>query len=1226
MSPPTGRIPEVTTAKPLTAAVALSTLVIAGMIGLYIALIGAWGFLTVRFLMALPDRLERFSVFGTVFWLCVASVAVMVLLFLVKPLIPLPRGRSKPTEITEQDQPELFAYIDGLADCTDTPRPERILIDIDANASASFQGGLFGGIGGRLTLTLGLPLAGSLTIRQFAGIVAHELGHFSQGHMIRQNALTHFVSGWLTEIALEEDIFDRMIGGLADSLPFIFGFPFRLVRLITVSIRKLLLGVMIVGHATSRLVSRQLEYDADQFMVHTAGSDHFAQTMNETVLLAHASAMTLDEVSRIYQDRRLPNNLTAMMIARARRFSPEQRSKMLKGHARSERESFSTHPLTRKRVAAAEALASEGLVQDDRPARLLFRDFDELCAKSSQDLYKEVIGEKYDPKHLTDSSLLISELDATDRAREAALRYCQSELLLAYPMFPPRSALKLPAEPKAALAEIGQLRNAAPQFRNASIPLIRKHAEAHGRLMNARQGLTIVQAGFTINDFASMGLGAGDQRGLSEEVSEHSAEVDRCESEMQSANRSLVRRIELALGLLRHAKVAKSLSERRCERMRREVKRLIPAGNALASVRNSIDDLCVHSATLRTGLSMSAQGAMSQELAARTMRAAEETRGIISDVLRILHGEGYPFAHGDGDVSIAAAMCSRPPDGDNPADIYFVAEELIGRYEEVRVRVVGRLCYQAERVEKAMGLKPLPAPEQGDALEGLVDQFATDTEQPDPGAGKIILDSIPLFGHGLAGVTVLSIAGAALFLFGGVPDMDLPSGRDRSTAASRANDRPSASSTFKPPRSPSSVPRNPGMVDRQRELVRDRDRPNIPAINTPQNEPALTVEAAIAQLSSRRSSEQQEAVDYLRRQDLNTVQQARLVEQAEQIILETRDSAMAEHALGFLEDFSEDAGFAFLTKNGPNTHSSTHAMLMKHLSHRPAAEVCPVLVAWLGTPIASHAARALQDSAYHAHAEPHLLERLGDPNESIRMQVIRLLEKVATDRAVPALELAMNDSSFHVRSRAEDILERLSPTSVDAAANFLRAAQNLDPGDVSLTAPLSRLNSQDGLDDPRLREVCTHLVQIIKNGSSTNQRLAWRALEKWADTPATAVCEPLLLNERSPRDQVRTALNVVAAQRSADAAELIVPWLMLETEAVEAALIRNGPSSEQAVLTYITNNDADVRLACVRVLGAIGGRASLSALNGRGNDRDPRVERAAREAFYAVRERLREAE
>ena len=1215
ISPPSGHIPEVTTAKPLTAAVALSTLVILGMIGLYVLLIGAWGFLTVRFMLTLPDRISRYGVVGTIFLIAVAAIAVMVLLFLVKPLIPLPRGRSKPTEVTEQDQPELFAYIDALADCTDTPRPERILIDVDANASASFQGGLFGAIGGRLTLTLGLPLAGALTVRQFAGIVAHELGHFSQGHMIRQNALTHFVSGWLTEVALEEDIFDRLVSRLADTLPSFFALPFRIVRLITYSVRRLLFGVMIVGHATSRLVSRQLEYDADQFMVHTAGSDHFAETMNQTIMLAHASAMTLDEVSRIYQDRRLPTNLPAMIVARARRITPEQRSKMLKGHARSERESFSTHPLTRKRVAAAEALNSKGLVQDDRPAHMLFRNFAELCTKSSEDLYKNVIGEKYEPKHLTDSSLLISELDATDKARQAALRYCQSELLLAHPMFPPKTALKLPHDPKAALLEIGKLRTEALKLRTRAIPLIRKHAEAYERLMNSRRGMTIVQAGFEINNYAALGLGAGDRHGLTEEIATYSAEVDRYTMDMRSANRALVRRVELAMGLLQHEKVGKALSERRCERMRNEVRKLIPAGNALASVRNAIDDLKVHASTLHLGLSMCAQGAVSQELISRTLREAQDTRGIISDVLRILHADAYPFAHGDGNVSIAAALCQRPPDGDNPADIYFVSEEMIGRYEDIRVRVVGRLCYLAERVEKAMGLKPLPDPEEDDALDELMSKIGMDSEQPDPGAGKILADAIPLFGHGLAGVSVLVIAGAALFLFGGVS-----LGSDDSPASDR--NRPRNRTTVSTPATP------PPTIEHDRPSTTrpQRTRPDSSRPDIDRPRPVLNIESAIAQLGSRDSDDQQEAADYLLGQQLSEAQKQRVLSQLQPLVLQAYDELTHRIALQLLDEFSQDQGFAFITEYAPSARSNNHEKLIGHLSRRPPEELAPVLIGWLGSPIGDAAAKELADPRYHALIEPGLIERLSDRNDRARAAAIKLLETVATEAAIPALELAMNDADLSVRSTAERILKKISPMSVDDVAKFLRLAASTDPSSSSLFGELARLASIDGRDDPRRREVCTQLVRIIEAGRSSNQTHAWRALINWADTPALGLCEPILKSERSPRDQVKAALNVVATQQTAEAAEMIIPWMLLETVAVREALIQNGPSSELAVLEYLTHDNADVRLACCDILAEVGGRPSLQPLNRRGGDRDPRVERAAREAFYAIRDRLAQAE
>ncbi|MFK7790096.1 MAG: M48 family metallopeptidase [Phycisphaeraceae bacterium] len=495
---PTGTIPPIQTAASLESAVMLSAFVIAVMVGLYVLITLAWGWLTVRLLMSLPDRFIGSYIFDT-FWVCLSASVVLVLIFLIKPLLPLRRKHAPPIELTDSDQPELFAYIRALAKCIDAPEPDRVLVDVHPNASASFAGGM-SPTSGPLTLTLGLPLIGGMTVRQLAGVIAHELGHFSQGSMVKQNIVIGFVSGWLTEVALGEDRFDRLINQLADGAPPIIRHLFKLIRFVIVAIRRVFYVVMIVGHLVTRMVARQLEFDADQFMAHTTGSEHFAETMRETIVLGHAGMQAIEDAQQFYRDRRLPNDLPAMVVTRARRMDDKQRKKLLRGEDQGHAEAFSTHPLTGKRIDAARALNSKGLIHDDRPARGLFRNFEKLCQDASEALYKEVIGKDYDAKHLTDSSRLIAELEATDKARRAAGRFCQSELLLMLPVFPSYRGLRMPDSPQEALGQVRDLRDRARDMRAKAFPLMRKYQEAQDKLVQSRQAHVATQAGFEIRD------------------------------------------------------------------------------------------------------------------------------------------------------------------------------------------------------------------------------------------------------------------------------------------------------------------------------------------------------------------------------------------------------------------------------------------------------------------------------------------------------------------------------------------------------------------------------------------------------------------------------------------------------------------------------------------------------------------------------------------------------
>lgn len=107
------------------------------------------------------------------------AAAAIAVLFLLKPIFTRRPQPPKPLEILPQSEPLLFEFVQRICKLLAAPEPSRILVDFQVNASASIPG-FMGLLLGRYDLTIGLPLAGCLALPEFAGVVAHEVGHFSQ--------------------------------------------------------------------------------------------------------------------------------------------------------------------------------------------------------------------------------------------------------------------------------------------------------------------------------------------------------------------------------------------------------------------------------------------------------------------------------------------------------------------------------------------------------------------------------------------------------------------------------------------------------------------------------------------------------------------------------------------------------------------------------------------------------------------------------------------------------------------------------------------------------------------------------------------------------------------------------------------------------------------------------------------------------------------------------------
>jgi len=89
---------------------------------------------------------------------------------MLKPLFARRQRGAKQRILDPEVEPVLYAFVDGICDTVGAPRPARIAVDSQVNASAHLEGGLWGVVGGELVLTIGLPIAAGLTLKQDDGV------------------------------------------------------------------------------------------------------------------------------------------------------------------------------------------------------------------------------------------------------------------------------------------------------------------------------------------------------------------------------------------------------------------------------------------------------------------------------------------------------------------------------------------------------------------------------------------------------------------------------------------------------------------------------------------------------------------------------------------------------------------------------------------------------------------------------------------------------------------------------------------------------------------------------------------------------------------------------------------------------------------------------------------------------------------------------------------------
>jgi Zn-dependent protease with chaperone function len=322
-------------------------------------------------------------------------IGVILLFFMVKPLFARRSRRHKLRTLEYGEGPLLFTLVSCVAEAVGAPEPRRIDIDGQVNASASF-GSLFGILfGGDLVLTLGLPLVAGLSIEQLAGVIAHELGHFTQDMGMRLSYVVRSINAWFARIVYEGDDWDEALAKSCQGADLRIWIILYAALLCVWLTRAMLWLLMVMGHALSCFLQRQMEFDADRNEARLAGAEAFAQTARKLLLLqlASNSAYGLASLSW-YKTGKVPEDLSALILRIADRIPPKEFRKIEKEMKKSKTSFFDTHPAHGERLASVQREDAPGIFHLEGPATALFQDFSKLSRAVTLKFFRTVIGKR----------------------------------------------------------------------------------------------------------------------------------------------------------------------------------------------------------------------------------------------------------------------------------------------------------------------------------------------------------------------------------------------------------------------------------------------------------------------------------------------------------------------------------------------------------------------------------------------------------------------------------------------------------------------------------------------------------------------------------------------------------------------------------------------------------------------------------------------------------------
>lgn len=342
-----------------------------------------------------------------------------VVFFLFKPLLARPPKPPPPVSLDLACEPVLAAFIAQLCAVVGSPRPSVVHVDSQVNASASFRRGWRSVPRRELALTIGLPLATGLDARQLAGVLAHEFGHFAQGAGMTATFIIRTVNAWFSRVVFERDQWDAKLEAMSKQGDYRVMIVVSIARGAVWLARKILHGLMLAGHAISCFQLRQMEFDADHYEIHLAGSASHLATSRELRLLNSSFGHAIADLRTLWQDGRLADDLPALVRIRRLGLTAEEIAAADNQATEHRTKWFHTHPSDAARTSAAEAAASSGLFTLDAPASALFADFAATSRSATLAYYQAQVGLAVKPESLVPTAELVAQANVERDARAA---------------------------------------------------------------------------------------------------------------------------------------------------------------------------------------------------------------------------------------------------------------------------------------------------------------------------------------------------------------------------------------------------------------------------------------------------------------------------------------------------------------------------------------------------------------------------------------------------------------------------------------------------------------------------------------------------------------------------------------------------------------------------------------------------------------------------------------
>jgi hypothetical protein len=532
---------------------------------------------------------------------------------------------------------------------------------------------------------------------------------------MRVSYLIRHINAWFGRVVYERDAWDAMLERGARDMDIRIGIVLHLARLFVWLTRKILWVLMVIGHAISCFLLRQMEYDADRCEALLVGSETFEETMRRIVLLGAVYQNVMGDLDVSWRERRLGDDVGTLVAEKVHEIPREAMRQVEDYISKGRTGFFDTHPSEAARIARVRKLKADGVFGLEAPAVAVFCNYAATARIASLIYYHEVLGSGVRPEHLAATADLRAHRRKTQEEGRTFHRYFQGMFIPLIPLEIPEQPIESAADPPAEAQRLIESRERFSGYAASARAERRKFLKTYGRYLQALRGREFIAAGLRI-DATSFGLKSPTPESARQTVDGLERELSESAALLKGFGETACARLVTGLRLWLHPNARNNLSEPACtptdvEKYYRTLARLSWGASMFNDLRRDFFTLM--------GLLEIARG---KDIPEGLVSRIQSAVAVCSRHLKTIHSayqwEPYPFEHSEGNITVAGYLMRQAPFKDDIAEVAKAAQDTLDHFDALYERLLGRLAIVAEQLETLLHMPALSEPSEEQDDEG----------------------------------------------------------------------------------------------------------------------------------------------------------------------------------------------------------------------------------------------------------------------------------------------------------------------------------------------------------------------------------------------------------------------------------------------------------------------------------------------------------------------------